>query len=93
MIEQPQDNPSGDQKPAPRSFKSISILSFNARKSWETVSIVLDKYARYVDIIMFQEPAWRGVHSQPSTTIRMGDVAFGPPIHFSWKSYTESFDN
>jgi hypothetical protein len=54
---------------------------------------VLDKYAGYVDIIMFQEPAWRGVCTQPSTTSRMGDVAFGPPIHFSWKPYTESFDN
>jgi hypothetical protein len=58
MIEQPQDTSSGDRKPAPRSFKSISILSFNARKSWETVSTVLDKYAGYVDIILFQEPAW-----------------------------------
>jgi hypothetical protein len=93
MIEQPQDNNSGDQKPTPCSFNSISIISFNAQKTWETISTMLDKYAGYVDIVMFQEPAWRGVRSQPSTTNRMGDVAFGPPIHFSWKLYTELFDN
>jgi hypothetical protein len=94
MIEHPEDNnPSRTRNPAPRSLSSISILSFNARKRWETVSTVLDKYAGYVDIIMFQEPAWRGVHTQPSTTNRMGDVAFGPPTHPSWKCYTESFDN
>jgi hypothetical protein len=94
MIAHPEDNqPDGTRNPAPRSLSSISIISFNARKRWETVSTVLDKYAGYVDIIMFQEPAWRGVRTQPSTTSRMGDVAFGPPIHFSWKSYSESFDN
>jgi hypothetical protein len=94
MIEHPEDNNlSGTRNPAPRSLSTISIISFNARKRWETVSTVLDKYAGYVDIILFQEPAWRGVRSQPSTTNRDGDVAHGPPIHPSWNFYTEAYDN
>jgi hypothetical protein len=76
MIEHPEDNnSSGTQNPAPRPLSTISIISFNARKRWETVSTVLNKYAGYVDIIMFQEPAWRGVCTQPSTTNRDGNVA------------------
>jgi hypothetical protein len=94
MIEHLEDNnPSGTRNPAPRSLSTISIISFNARKRWETVSTVLDKYAGYVDIIMFQEPAWRGVRTQPSTTNRDGDVAHGPPIHPSWNFYMEAYDN
>ncbi|EKM74364.1 hypothetical protein AGABI1DRAFT_48134, partial [Agaricus bisporus var. burnettii JB137-S8] len=78
---------------APRSLQNLTILSFNARKSWETTSIVLDKCAGYVDIIMFQEPGWKGVRRQPSTRNKEGDVACGPPLHNSWRPFTEAFDN
>ncbi|KAF7761838.1 hypothetical protein Agabi119p4_9830 [Agaricus bisporus var. burnettii] len=78
---------------APRSLQYLTILSFNAHKSWETTSIVLDKCAGYVDIIMFQEPGWKGVRRQPSTKNKEGDVACGPPLHSSWRPFTEAFDN
>ncbi|EKM73755.1 hypothetical protein AGABI1DRAFT_134147 [Agaricus bisporus var. burnettii JB137-S8] len=78
---------------APRSLQNLTILSFNVRKSWETTSIVLDKCAGYVDIIMFQEPGWKGVRRQPSTKNKEGDMACGPPLHNSWRPFTEAFDN
>ncbi|XP_006458370.1 hypothetical protein AGABI2DRAFT_115393 [Agaricus bisporus var. bisporus H97] len=42
---------------------------------------------------MFQEPGWKGVRRQPSTNNKEGDVACGPPLHSSWRPFTEAFDN
>ncbi|XP_006462041.1 hypothetical protein AGABI2DRAFT_143747 [Agaricus bisporus var. bisporus H97] len=62
-------------------------------QSWETTSIVLDKCARYMDIIMFQEPGWKEVRRQPSTKDKEGDMAYGPPLHNSWHPFMEAFNN
>src|SRR5258708_30594239 len=74
------------------SFKKLTIWSFNVNRKWATMSETLDHVAGYVDIIMFQEPAWRGVRRQPSTIDKDGDVAHGPPIPPSWIPLHEAFD-
>jgi hypothetical protein len=72
---------------------SFHILSFNACKSWDNTSLTLERCAPYTDIILFQEPGWRRVRSQPSSTSREGDNAYGPPIHSSWLPIIPAFDN
>ena len=93
MIGTTNDIASGPEEPAPRSFDSISIVSFNIRKSQLSMATVLDKYAGYVDIFLFQEPFWGGVRHQPSTTNKYGDMAYGPLIHQSWTCYYGAYDN
>ncbi|EKM74554.1 hypothetical protein AGABI1DRAFT_47758, partial [Agaricus bisporus var. burnettii JB137-S8] len=65
-------------------FRTLRILSFNVGRSWETTTSVLGQYANHYDIILFQEPGWRGVRKQPSTRNPEGDTAYGPPLNESW---------
>jgi hypothetical protein len=84
---------SGECQKVPKlSFDNITIISFNARKRWETTSLVLESMASSADVVLFQEPGWKGVRSQPSSTNKDGETAYGPPIHPSWKPLTEAFD-
>lgn len=73
------------------SVEKLTIWSFNVARKWETMSITLERAAGSIDIILFQEPAWRGVRKQPSTTNKEGDVANSPPIHPSWTPFHEVF--
>jgi hypothetical protein len=84
---------SGDHRKVPKiSFENVTFVSFNARRRWETTFLVLESMASSVDVILFQEPGWKGVHSQPSSTNKDGEMACGPPIHPSWKPLMEVFD-
>src|SRR5258708_245256 len=74
------------------SFEKLTIWSFNVGKKWETMSTTLERVAGFVDIIMFQELAWRGVHQQPSTTNKEGDMAYGPPFPPSWIPLYQPFN-
>ncbi|KAF7761994.1 hypothetical protein Agabi119p4_9986 [Agaricus bisporus var. burnettii] len=73
-------------------FRTLRILSFNVGCSWETTTSVLGQYANHYDIILFQEPGWRGVRKQPSTRNPEGDTAYGPPPSESWTPHTPAFD-
>jgi hypothetical protein len=62
------------------------------RRNWKDTVATLEIWADMIDVILLQEPAWKGVRIQPSTLNKEGDMAFGPPIHLSWLSLTENFD-
>ncbi|XP_006463915.1 hypothetical protein AGABI2DRAFT_74872 [Agaricus bisporus var. bisporus H97] len=73
-------------------FRTLRILSFNVGRSWETTTSVLGQYANHYDIILFQEPGWKGVCKQPSIQNPEGDMAYGPPLSESWTPHTSAFD-
>jgi hypothetical protein len=84
---------SGEHRKIPKlSFENVTVISFNARKRWETTSLVLESMALSADVILFQELGWKGVHSQPSSMNKDGEMAYSPPIHPSWKPLMEAFD-